>query len=191
MKNFLIIYILGTSIFFMESTWCQFIPPQLERASNANDGYTNKNASTEGLITFYVMLSQPYESFKNSKSYCDNLIKYGAIPPSQNYLQLMNSTYPKILKDINECSIRKTGKAITKKDIEIYKAENPDIARDFVDSLNVLSQMGGMYSAPKTRADLDKCQGDEMFLNLYLKTFQQISNYPDKNWCDTMTAKSK
>jgi hypothetical protein len=160
----------------------QFIPEQKDQQISTSKKLGGSNV----LIPTYMLLSVPYESMKNSNELCTNLIKYGAPPPTKNYLNLINNVYPKILSEIKFCNYKLHGKNITSKEIEDYKIANPDSSMDGIDTLNKLIQMGGFNTVPKTRADLDRCSLNEPLLMNQLKTFESLTGYPDKNWCDKL-----
>ena len=173
--------ITGVYIFFLPNVCLsQYVSPQIS-IDEINKNV--KTSSSDSLISSYILISQPYETFLATKNYCDNLVRYGAQPPSQNYRQMMNLTIPKVLKEINECHTKKTGKKITKELIKSYKESNPDGARDLLEMFNSIGQLGGLNSVPKTKSDLENCAANEIYANLYLKAFYQSTGYPNKNWC--------
>lgn len=169
--------------FFSSLSNGQFIPEQIDSTKSVVE------KKGESIIGFYVLLSQPYESFKKTKNYCDNLVRHGAQPPSKKFEEMMNKTYPTILKELNQCHVKVVGRSISSSDIKQYKDENQNTGSELMDLFGSLTDMGALNSAPKTRKDLDKCSGDEMFLNLYLKSFRDSSGYPDKNWCSNLVSK--
>ena len=168
---------------FSQLVYGQFIPEQKNKTVPQID------KKGEVLIGYYVLLSQPHDIFKSTKSYCDNLVRNGAQPPSKNYIDLMNIVYPKALKDINQCYFKYVGKNISKQDVNDYKQSNSDTGTELLDLFGSLNQMGALNSAPQTRSDLNKCSGNEMMLNLYLKGFRDATGYPDKSWCSSLMQK--
>ena len=177
--RFLFVFILiHCSINF--KVFAQFIPEQKELQ---NSSHQKSNASNP-LVPTFLLISLPYEAMKNSKEYCSNLERYGAPPPSNNYLNLINKIYPKIINEVKFCHYKWYGKNITNKDIEDYKIANPDSAMDGIDALNIAIRSGGVNAVPKTRADLQRCSLNEPLLMTQLKTFETLTGYPDKNWCE-------
>jgi hypothetical protein len=174
----LILIFVNISINF--EAFAQFIPEQ----KDFQDSPIQKTNNNNLLIPTFLLLSMPYEVVSNTKEFCSNLVRYGAPQPSSNYLNLINNIYPKVLNEIKFCHYKSFGRNITRKDIDDYKFANPDSAMNGIDVLNNLIQHGGLNLVPKTRADLQRCSLLEPLLMNHLKTFETLTSYPDKNWCE-------
>ena len=126
------------------------------------------------------------KSWIKFKKDCDYHRSYGAPPISETTIDLFQKKIPKAKRDLQECAVKMRGKNFSESELDSQKemlfGENIALVNLIMSSSSV---------APKSKNQLDSCEGVAMWASLYYESLIKSSGYPRDGWCSRLINSKK